>query len=49
MWTDYAGESIMRGTIYVLGQVKSLGKKTVLKHTTLDDQNELEIINKIWL
>ena len=38
------GESIMRGTIYVLGDVKSLGKNAVMKKTTLEDQKELQEI-----
>ena len=45
--TDDVGESIMRGTIYVLGNVKSLGKNAVMEKTTLEDQSELkEILTK---
>ena len=37
----------MRGTIYVLGNVKSLGKNAVMEKTTLEDQSELkEILTK---
>ena len=34
----------MRGTIYVLGEVKSLGKNAVMEKTTLEDQKELKDI-----
>ena len=40
--TDDVGESIMRGTIYVLGDVKSLGKNAVMKEMTSQDQKELK-------
>ena len=40
--TDDVGESIMRGTIYVLGDVKSLGKNAVIKEMTSQDQKELK-------
>ena len=37
----------MRGTIFVLGNVKSLGKNAVMEETTSEDQNELqEILNE---
>ena len=32
----------MRGTIYVLGDVKSLGKNAVIKEMTSQDQKELK-------
>ena len=45
--TEDVGESIMRGTIFVLGNVKSLGKNAVMEETTSEDQNELqEILNE---
>jgi glutamate synthase domain-containing protein 3 len=34
----------MRGTIYVLGDVKSLGKNAVMDKTTPEDKKELEEI-----
>jgi glutamate synthase domain-containing protein 3 len=40
--TDDVGESIMRGTIYVLGDVKSLGKNAVMEKITSEDKKELE-------
>ena len=40
--TDDAGESIMRGTIYVLGSVKSLGKNAAIAKTTPEEEKELE-------
>ena len=37
----------MRGSIYVLGDVKSLGKNAVMEKTTLEDQRDLkEILTK---
>ena len=42
--TDDVGESIMRGTIYVLGDVKSLGKNAIMEKTTPEDQEELKEI-----
>ena len=42
--TDDVGESIMRGSIYVLGDVKSLGKNAVMQEITLEDQEELKEI-----
>ncbi|MBO5966270.1 MAG: tributyrin esterase, partial [Methanobrevibacter sp.] len=40
--TDDVGESIMRGTIYVLGNVKSLGKNAIMEEITAEDQKELK-------
>ena len=40
--TDDVGESIMRGTIYVLGSVKSLGKNAKIDEITTEDQEELK-------
>ena len=40
--TDDVGESIMRGTIYVLGDVKSLGKNAMMDELTSQDQEELK-------
>ena len=34
----------MRGTIYVLGDVKSLGKNAIMEKTTPEDQEELKEI-----
>ena len=42
--TDDVGESIMRGSIYVLGDVKSLGKNAVMEKTTPKDLSELKEI-----
>ena len=45
--TDDVGESIMRGSIFVLGDVKSLGKNAAMDKITPDDQKELkEILTK---
>ena len=40
--TDDVGESIMRGSIYVLGSVKSLGKNAMIDEITAEDQEELK-------
>ena len=42
--TDDVGESIMRGNIFVLGDVKSLGKNAIMEKPTPEDQKELEEI-----
>ena len=34
----------MRGTIFVLGNVKSLGKNAIMVETTSEDQKELQKI-----
>ena len=42
--TEDVGESIMRGSIYVLGSVKSLGKNAVMEKASPEDQKELKEI-----